>query len=249
MNSSRRVSSHLQAGTRSSGAGHSGFTLRNALIVAQVSISFMLLVIAGLTLRSFDKLQKVNPGYEAENVVSFALPNNFTKYGDASGNWAIRTTSAGSIAGTAGSDAGGRISGLPLNNPTPFLQQIVVEKQVQDANAAKTELDVTTVSRDGVQNTGHSDERGRDFQRSDTPESEMSTILARRLRNGYLGRRRSGRQAGVGRPRPALADCGRRCRRCAVSLGWSSRAMDALYVCRTRSLRGLGTIRDPDAAG
>ena len=57
-------------------------TVRNALVMCQVALSFMLLVGAGLMIRSFIKLQRVNAGYDAENVLTALVPLNFTKYQD-----------------------------------------------------------------------------------------------------------------------------------------------------------------------
>jgi predicted permease len=54
--------------------------VRNALIVAQVAISFMLLIGAGLMLKSFIKLQNVNPGYTPESVLVMRVSPNWSKY-------------------------------------------------------------------------------------------------------------------------------------------------------------------------
>jgi predicted permease len=187
LSSSRKVSSHLQAGTRSSGAGHSGFTLRNALIVAQVCISFILLVIAGLTLRSFEKLQKVDPGYDAENVLSFRLPVNFSKYADAKAYGLMEQRILERLKELPGVVSVGGISGLPLDNATPFLQPLLVEKQEQDPNGTRPDVDITTVSENAFKTMGIPLQRGRDFNQSDTPESEPVTLISAATAKRHFG--------------------------------------------------------------
>jgi predicted permease len=55
--------------------GLSRSRLRRALVVAQVAVSFILLVSAGLVVRALQSVQTVNPGFEIENglIVSFDL--------------------------------------------------------------------------------------------------------------------------------------------------------------------------------
>jgi putative ABC transport system permease protein len=45
--------------------------LRDGVVLAEVALSFVLLVGSGLMIRSFVKLQTIDPGYEAEHVLSF----------------------------------------------------------------------------------------------------------------------------------------------------------------------------------
>ncbi|HEY6250107.1 MAG TPA: ABC transporter permease [Candidatus Angelobacter sp.] len=55
-------------------------TVRNVLVMCQVALSFMLLIGAGLMMRSFIKMQRVNAGYDSENVLTALVPLNFTRY-------------------------------------------------------------------------------------------------------------------------------------------------------------------------
>ncbi len=61
------------AGRHSGLAG--GRVLRNAVVVAEVALAFVLLVGSGLMIRSFVALLKADPGYDPNGVLTFFLPN------------------------------------------------------------------------------------------------------------------------------------------------------------------------------
>jgi len=73
------VTGVLQEGGRGS-SGPRGARMRSALIVAEVALSLILLVGAGLLLRSFAKLQAVNPGFRAENLLVMTLQLPESRY-------------------------------------------------------------------------------------------------------------------------------------------------------------------------
>jgi putative ABC transport system permease protein len=62
----------LKEGTRTSG-GRTGTRLRSMLVVFQVAVSLVLLVGAGLLMRSFGALRGVDTGYRVENVLTGAV--------------------------------------------------------------------------------------------------------------------------------------------------------------------------------
>ena len=71
------LSSSIKAGGRNTqgegGLGSSRGRLRGVLVIAEVAISLMLLIGAGLLLRSFVRLQQVSPGFEPSGVISMRL--------------------------------------------------------------------------------------------------------------------------------------------------------------------------------
>ena len=70
----------LEQGGRTSGAGGRRLRLRQALVVFQVSMAVMLVIGAGLLIKSFWRLQRVDPGFRPERVLSLSLTLPFAKY-------------------------------------------------------------------------------------------------------------------------------------------------------------------------
>src|SRR5262249_39785497 len=69
----------LKEGARSIASGGRQ-KLRSALIIAQVAVSFMLLIGAGLMTRSLIKLSQVDPGFNVERVLAMRINTNWSKY-------------------------------------------------------------------------------------------------------------------------------------------------------------------------
>jgi predicted permease len=63
----------LGQGGRASSGGREWVRLRDALVACQLAIAFVLLIGAGLLLRSFHRLQKVDPGFRPDHVLTFLL--------------------------------------------------------------------------------------------------------------------------------------------------------------------------------
>jgi len=75
--------SPLKEGARS---GTTGGRLRASLVVCEVALALVLLIGAGLTLRSFARLLEVRPGFDAAGVVTMRVLLSGPAYQDAEGN-------------------------------------------------------------------------------------------------------------------------------------------------------------------
>jgi predicted permease len=77
--SGTRLPSALREGTRG-GASGGGHHMRAALVVAEMALAVVLLIGAGLLIRSFIQLTRVNPGFEAEQALSLRVTLQSEKY-------------------------------------------------------------------------------------------------------------------------------------------------------------------------
>jgi len=76
----RNLVPSLKEGSGQSAVSAGRQRLRSALVVAQVAVSFVLLIGAGLMLRSLLKLQEVGPGFDPERVLVMRVTANWSKY-------------------------------------------------------------------------------------------------------------------------------------------------------------------------
>jgi putative ABC transport system permease protein len=110
---------HLKAGGRG-GSVRDRRRARNLLIVAEVALSVVLLVGAGLLIRSFLALQRVDPGYDASDVLTFELSMPFGKYPSGASRLAFFRDLRGRLEALPGVTSVGLVSQLPLTGSGPL---------------------------------------------------------------------------------------------------------------------------------
>jgi putative ABC transport system permease protein len=69
-----------RSGTRSATAGRQRF--RSGLVVAETALALLLLITAGIFLRSFERIQTVNPGFDQRSVMTAAVSLPPVQYAD-----------------------------------------------------------------------------------------------------------------------------------------------------------------------
>ena len=78
----RDVVSRLRDGGATT-SGNARVRLRGLLVIGEVALAFVILIGAGLMIRSFARLVTTSPGYDLQNVVTARVDLNFTKYSSA----------------------------------------------------------------------------------------------------------------------------------------------------------------------
>jgi predicted permease len=114
------LNSSLKAGGRSTqgegGFGSSKMRLRGLLVVAEVALSLMLLVGAGLLVRSFIRLQNVSPGFNPEGVVSLRLGGTARQFENRDAALAYWGNFAAQLAAVPGVTIRGAVTSLPFTS-------------------------------------------------------------------------------------------------------------------------------------
>jgi predicted permease len=176
----------LAGGSRTTG-GVGGGRTRSILIVFQVAISFVLLIGAGLLVRSLLKLQDVNPGIDPERVLTMRIPLNFTKY---SSNDLRRTfeerlrESLKTKPGVVSAALGGT---FPFNSQGPFPTGFELEgKRVEKGQPLPQAL-VRFASPEYFDTMRVPLVSGRNFAQTDGPEGAQVAIVSKAMARRYWG--------------------------------------------------------------
>jgi predicted permease len=177
-----------------------GRGLRSALVVGEVALAIVLLVGAGLLIRSFAKLLAVDPGYRAENLLTawLALP---PRYHDNSQRAQFYERVLQRLTALPGVSAVGATSHLPLTSYNMGARLLVDGRPPREGENPPS-APVARVNPDYFRTMGISLRVGRLFNDGDTQDAPGVTVLseslARRLfpNEDPLGKRIS--VAGIG---------------------------------------------------
>lgn len=102
---------------KETGRGVSGRQwLRSSLVVVEVATTLVLLIAAGLMIRSFYLLQKVNPGFSDEHLTSFSVSLPQKKYATEEQQASFYNRLLENVRALPGVESAAAASGLPLGN-------------------------------------------------------------------------------------------------------------------------------------
>jgi putative ABC transport system permease protein len=160
------VNEALKQGLGRTDADSSGYRTRRILVVSEVALSLMLLIGAGLMIRSFQKLRAVNPGFDSRNVLTMTLTVSHAKFPLPAEVVSFFDQVLQRVRELPGVESAGVIDDLPLSDEGSH-QPITIEGRPAPPMSEQPEVDVRFVS-PGYMNALHIPMlRGRDLDDSD----------------------------------------------------------------------------------
>ena len=175
------TSSGARDGSRTTHATHG---VRSVLIVVQVAASFMLLIGAGLTIRTLINLQRVNPGFETDNLLTMRIDLNFSKYRDDAipAFWKRFEDTLRAEPGVLGVGGGGT---FPLNDQNVFAGTFRIEGREMPDDGGQPRVDYHVASPDYFSTIGQPIVAGRPFRPADSGRDHPVAIINRTMARHY----------------------------------------------------------------
>jgi putative ABC transport system permease protein len=174
----------LKEGARSLGSGHAKQRLRRVFVTGQIALSLVLLCGAGLLIKSFVKLQEVDPGFRPEGVVTMKVDLPRERYRDAELIRGFVDDLIRRIDVRPGVQSVGATSALPLSD-MGFSGTITVDSDAVSFEATTPEADLRMVTPDYFEAMGTELVLGRFFDETDREASEPVAIIDETLARTY----------------------------------------------------------------
>ncbi|HKG78738.1 MAG TPA: ABC transporter permease [Pyrinomonadaceae bacterium] len=155
---------------------------QNVLVVAEVGLSLILLVMAGLMIRSFAKLTNVDPGMSTANVMSMRINRSPAKSKDGSQNAIFFQNVIDRVKTLPGIEAAGVASHMPFvfTEDWPITVESVVNAGIQTQS-----IDTRTVSADYFTTMQIPLVGGQFFSSEDGPQSPPVVLVNQAMANRY----------------------------------------------------------------
>jgi putative ABC transport system permease protein len=164
----------LKEGGRSSTAGGRRSWLRSTLVVTEVALSLVLLIGAGLLIKSFVRILDTDPGFKPQNLLTMQLALN-AKEGEGAKVLDFFNDLKERIAGLPGVESAAFSNGMPLAQTADTSFAIVGRPKPEPGKQPQTMLYIT--SPDYLQAMGIRLVKGRFFTAQDTQKSPRVAVI------------------------------------------------------------------------
>ncbi|HEU4391795.1 MAG TPA: ABC transporter permease [Blastocatellia bacterium] len=179
------LSDALKEGGRSPGGSAARSRLRRILVVSELAIAVVLLIGAGLLIRSFLLLRSVRPGFEPSNVVTMRIELPEARYREIPAQNQYREQVLEQVRSLPGVESA-MVSELPLAGEW-LTHNFVIEGRPPMARGEEPELFTRSASRGYLHTMRIPLLYGRDFESQDRPGSPMVAVVNESFVREYFG--------------------------------------------------------------
>jgi len=173
----------LKEGGRT-GTGGSRAWIRNTLVVLEMALALVVLISAGLLIRSFWRLQQVNPGFAPQNTLAMSLALPATKYKEPAQRANFYKEALQRIRALPGVQSAGAVSNLPLSGDNSSGSFRIEGREVPQGQSPP-HGDRWAASADYFSTMKIPIVRGRFFDDRDTMESQPVAIIDEAMARKY----------------------------------------------------------------
>jgi putative ABC transport system permease protein len=175
----------LKESGRSAAGNSASHRARDLFVMAEVAMALVLLIVSGLMIRSFARLQSVNPGFNANNLLTFRLLLPSSKYPEDNQRIMFFRLALERMRSMPGVRSAGAVSFLPfttLGAATGFS----IEGQPAAAPGQKATLDVRVCDPNYFDAMGIPLVKGRNFTEKEATEVSHVVIINEALARDYF---------------------------------------------------------------
>ena len=177
----------LRAGGRGTAAGSvwgRGHAMRRGLVIGEIALAVMLVAGAGLLVRSVAALREVDPGFQADEVLTFEMATTGRRYPDGASVARLWRELWPRLESIPGVRAAGGISALPLSDFAAW-GPITIEGHTPPPGERFINADQRTAGGRYFEALRIPLTRGRFFNEHDTIDSERVVIVDAKLAEHY----------------------------------------------------------------
>jgi predicted permease len=183
------LSSGLRDGSAQTTAGRRRQRARSALVVCQIAFSFVLLIGAGLMIRSLNKLQRVDAGFVADRVLAANIDLNWSKYREAAQTRDFTNRLLAKVESQPGVLSAAISSSFPLDPDSSggngWSRRFVVEGQFPREGQATPVASIRSVTPEYFRTLGIGVLQGRTFTASDGEKAPPVAVVNQALARHY----------------------------------------------------------------
>ena len=175
----------LKEGGKGAGSGTRSHRMRDVFVVAEVALALVLLIGSGLMIKSFLRLQSVNPGFSTDNLLTVRLLLPESKYREDRQRITFFREAVARIGALPGVRSAGAVNFLPFTGPGAATS-FIIEGRPAPAPGQKPTVDSRVCDPNYFRTMGIPLISGRIFSEKEATEVSHVVVINEAMKRNYF---------------------------------------------------------------